>query len=123
MPRSCCAPSAPARSVAPGGGPVTTHSGSTDGILKLAGGEFLMGNGRPHAYRDDGEGPVRRVRLDPRDTRTNPQGPPRGVNRSTRGGSYLCHHSYCERYRVAARNSMTPDSTTGNTGFRCCVGV
>src|SRR3954467_9697716 len=29
----------------------------------------------------------------------------RGANRSTRGGSYLCHESYCERYRVAARNS------------------
>ena len=54
-----------------------------------------------------------------RDTRTTPRGPRRGANRSTRGGSYLCHHSYCERYRVAARNSMTPDSTTGNTGFRC----
>jgi len=54
-----------------------------------------------------------------RDTRTNPQGPRRGANRSTRGGSHLCHHSYCERYRVAARNSMTPDSTAGNTGFRC----
>lgn len=40
-------------------------------------------------------------------------------NRSTRGGSYLCHDSYCRRYRVAARNSMEPDSTTGNTGFRC----
>jgi formylglycine-generating enzyme required for sulfatase activity len=54
-----------------------------------------------------------------RDTRTNPQGPPGGANRSTRGGSYLCHRSYCARYRVAARNSLTPDSTTGNTGFRC----
>jgi formylglycine-generating enzyme required for sulfatase activity len=40
-------------------------------------------------------------------------------NRSTRGGSYLCHESYCRRYRVAARNSLEPDSTTGNTGFRC----
>jgi sulfatase modifying factor 1 len=40
-------------------------------------------------------------------------------NRSTRGGSYLCHESYCRRYRVAARNSLTPDSSTGNTGFRC----
>jgi formylglycine-generating enzyme required for sulfatase activity len=40
-------------------------------------------------------------------------------NRSTRGGSYLCHHSYCRRYRVAARNSLTTDSSTGNTGFRC----
>ena len=41
-----------------------------------------------------------------RDRRTNPQGPPRGTNRSTRGGSYLCHHSYCRRYRVSARNSL-----------------
>ena len=41
----------------------------------------------------------------------------------TRGGSYLCHDSYCARYRVAARNSMSPDSTTGNTGFRCCRGA
>jgi formylglycine-generating enzyme len=54
-----------------------------------------------------------------RDRRTNPQGPPRGTGRSTRGGSYLCHHSYCRRYRVAARNSLQPESTTGNTGFRC----
>jgi sulfatase modifying factor 1 len=46
-----------------------------------------------------------------------------GQNRSTRGGSYLCHASYCRRYRVAARNSMEPDSTTGNTGFRCVRGA
>ena len=54
-----------------------------------------------------------------RDKRTDPQGPGRGTNRSTRGGSYLCHETYCRRYRVAARNSMEPDSSTGNTGFRC----
>lgn len=39
--------------------------------------------------------------------------------RATRGGSYLCHHSYCNRYRVAARSSNTADTSTGNTGFRC----
>nr|WP_209860525.1 formylglycine-generating enzyme family protein [Paenibacillus shirakamiensis] len=38
--------------------------------------------------------------------------------RSMRGGSYLCHRSYCNRYRVAARSSNTPDSSTGNCGFR-----
>lgn len=38
--------------------------------------------------------------------------------RSMRGGSYLCHRSYCNRYRVAARSSNTPDSSTGNIGFR-----
>jgi formylglycine-generating enzyme required for sulfatase activity len=35
-----------------------------------------------------------------------------------RGGSYLCHDSYCRRYRVDARSASTPDSTTGNVGFR-----
>lgn len=38
-----------------------------------------------------------------------------------RGGSYLCHKSYCNRYRVAARSSNTVDSSTGNMGFRCVV--
>ena len=49
----------------------------------------------------------------------NPKGPPRGTNKCMRGGSYLCHESYCNRYRVAARSSNTPDSSTGNLGFRC----
>lgn len=35
-----------------------------------------------------------------------------------RGGSFLCHCSYCQRYRVAGRNSNTADSSTSNTGFR-----
>lgn len=38
--------------------------------------------------------------------------------RAIRGGSYLCHPSYCNRYRVAARSSNTPDSSGGNLGFR-----
>jgi len=41
-----------------------------------------------------------------------------GAARVIRGGSYLCHESYCNRYRVAARSSSTPDSSTGNCGFR-----
>lgn len=36
-----------------------------------------------------------------------------------KGGSYLCHASYCRRYRPAARSSASPDSSMGNTGFRC----
>ncbi|MGH2353793.1 MAG: formylglycine-generating enzyme family protein [Chloroflexota bacterium] len=53
--------------------------------------------------------------------RDNPQGPPTGQARVLRGGSYLCHQSYCNRYRVAARSKNTPDSSTGNTGFRCAA--
>jgi formylglycine-generating enzyme required for sulfatase activity len=53
------------------------------------------------------------------DLRDNPTGPPSGQAKVMRGGSYLCHDSYCNRYRVAARSSNTPDSSTGNMGFRC----
>jgi len=38
--------------------------------------------------------------------------------RALRGGSFLCHDSYCNRYRVAARGSNTPESAAGNIGFR-----
>lgn len=38
--------------------------------------------------------------------------------RSMRGGSFLCHDSYCNRYRIAARSSNTPDSSSSNLGFR-----
>ncbi|SFB58469.1 Formylglycine-generating enzyme, required for sulfatase activity, contains SUMF1/FGE domain [Cohnella sp. OV330] len=52
-------------------------------------------------------------------SRVNPQGPPRGQSKVMKGGSYLCHRSYCNRYRVAARSANTPDSSAGNMGFRC----
>ncbi|MYW05576.1 formylglycine-generating enzyme family protein [Streptomyces sp. SID3343] len=50
--------------------------------------------------------------------RRDPRGPAQGRTRVMRGGSYLCHDSYCSRYRNAARSSNTPDSSMGNTGFR-----
>ncbi|WP_131766859.1 formylglycine-generating enzyme family protein [Candidatus Protofrankia californiensis] len=50
--------------------------------------------------------------------RTNPTGPPDGRAKVMRGGSHMCHASYCNRYRVAARSSNTPDSSAGNIGFR-----
>jgi sulfatase modifying factor 1 len=51
----------------------------------------------------------------------NPTGPSEGVAKVMKGGSYLCHESYCNRYRVAARTQNTPDSSAGNIGFRCAV--
>ena len=51
----------------------------------------------------------------------DPHGPPTGTRRVHRGGSYLCHDSYCYRYRVDSRSSNTPDSAAGNVGFRCVV--
>jgi sulfatase modifying factor 1 len=52
-------------------------------------------------------------------SKENPRGPDLGERKVMKGGSYLCHDSYCNRYRVAARTGNTPDSSTGNCGFRC----
>lgn len=38
--------------------------------------------------------------------------------RVQRGGSYLCHVSYCDRYHVHSRTGNDPDSSTGHAGFR-----
>ncbi|UOR00498.1 formylglycine-generating enzyme family protein [Leucobacter allii] len=48
----------------------------------------------------------------------DPGGPGAGSERVLRGGSYLCHPSYCNRYRNSARSRNTPDSAMGNAGFR-----
>jgi sulfatase modifying factor 1 len=53
------------------------------------------------------------------DPQTNPTGPANGGSKVMKGGSFLCHASYCNRYRVAARTSNTPDSSASNIGFRC----
>lgn len=36
-----------------------------------------------------------------------------------KGGSFLCHDSYCNRYRITARNGNTGRSASNNMGFRC----
>jgi formylglycine-generating enzyme len=53
----------------------------------------------------------------------DPRGPRNDLDdtdlRVMRGGSFLCHDSYCHRYRVAARSSNTAESAAANLGFRC----
>jgi len=59
----------------------------------------------------------------------NPTGPtasfnptravPDSVERVTKGGSFLCHVSYCESYRPTARRGTPPDTGTEHIGFRC----
>ena len=38
--------------------------------------------------------------------------------RLSKGGSFLCHRSYCYRYRIAARSGISPDSSAAHQGFR-----
>jgi sulfatase modifying factor 1 len=57
----------------------------------------------------------------------NPQGPsssndpmePTVPKRVVRGGSFMCHASYCKGYRVSARMKTSPDTGLEHTGFRC----
>lgn len=53
----------------------------------------------------------------------NPVGTPQGYARVQRGGSYLCHVSYCDRYHVHSRTRNDPDSSTGNSGFRVAADI
>ena len=49
-------------------------------------------------------------------------GPPDEIARKViKGGSHLCAPNYCLRYRPAARQSETIDTSTGHLGFRCVV--
>lgn len=60
-------------------------------------------------------------------TTIDPQGPdasndpeePTVPKRVIRGGSFLCHDSYCTGYRVSARMKVSPDTGLEHTGFRC----
>lgn len=60
-------------------------------------------------------------------TTTNPHGPaasndpdePYIPKRVLRGGSFLCHDSYCSGFRVARRMKSSPDTGLEHTGFRC----
>lgn len=54
-----------------------------------------------------------------KEPKTNPKGPPKGTDKVKKGGSFMCHKSYCYRYRCAARSQNTKDSSAHNLGFRC----
>ena len=61
------------------------------------------------------------VTIDPRgpEEALDPRNPDAPDSRVQRGGSYLCHASYCSSYRVSARMSCTPDTGAEHVGFRC----
>ncbi|CAG2118781.1 unnamed protein product [Medioppia subpectinata] len=48
----------------------------------------------------------------------NPKGPNSGTDRVKKGGSYMCHKSYCYRYRCVARSQNTPVCPDSPLAFR-----
>jgi formylglycine-generating enzyme required for sulfatase activity len=53
-----------------------------------------------------------------REARARNQAARADAERLQKGGSYLCHASYCHRYRIAARMGRSPDTSSGHSGFR-----
>lgn len=53
----------------------------------------------------------------------SPPSVPGAERRVTKGGSFLCHPSYCESYRPSARRGTPPDTGTSHIGFRCVKDV
>lgn len=45
------------------------------------------------------------------------------VERVKKGGSFMCHKSYCFRYRSVSRSSNTADTSAQNLGFRCAKSI
>jgi formylglycine-generating enzyme required for sulfatase activity len=71
-----------------------------------------MGSDHVGPYTEHGEGPSRFVTLNAFAIAAETE------NRSVRGGSFLCHGSYCNRYRMPARTGMIPNTSSSNIGFR-----
>jgi formylglycine-generating enzyme len=58
-------------------------------------------------------------------TVVDPTGPAKALGRDARrvqrGGSFLCHDSYCTRYRPGARQGSAADSGSSHAGARCAM--
>ncbi|NNF44544.1 MAG: formylglycine-generating enzyme family protein [Phycisphaerales bacterium] len=52
-------------------------------------------------------------------TTADPRNPHASDSRVQKGGSFLCHVSYCESYRPSAKMATPPDTGMSHLGFRC----
>jgi formylglycine-generating enzyme required for sulfatase activity len=105
-----------------GTSPVRSFPGNEFGLFDVAGNVWQWTS---DVYRADTH---RHAATQPQPL-VNPQGPettfdptravPTSVERVTKGGSFLCHPSYCESYRPSARRGTPPDTGSGHVGFRC----
>ncbi|MEQ9460461.1 MAG: formylglycine-generating enzyme family protein [Phycisphaeraceae bacterium] len=106
--------------------PVASFPPNQLGLYDMAGNvwEWTTDQFRPDAYQQ------RVAALEGETCCSNPTGPtstadPRNPHakdsRVQKGGSFLCHASYCESYRPSAKMASPPDSGMNHLGFRCVM--
>jgi len=109
-----------------GTAPVATYPANGYGLHDMAGNVWEWCSDLYHrdhyAERARSLGPAG-VTVDPTGPARSfdPRHPHEPVLHVMRGGSFLCHDSYCASYRPSARMASSPDTSLSHTGFRCVM--
>lgn len=99
--------------------PVKAHKPNPYGLYDMGGNVWQWCSDVYHANHYEEEAK--------KDISINPAGPkdsydpeePYAHKNVHRGGSFLCHKSYCKGYRITARMKTCPDTSLNHLGFRC----